>query len=96
MGDLAVLGLDAMPWSYLNKLAEAGAIPFIANLLPKTFRAELEAFPPVTVPSWTGIMTGLHPGYHGIHSFFRYDGMTWNQHLYTSLDLKRPRIHEIL
>ncbi len=93
---VAVLGLDAMPWHYLEKLFEYGVMPFMRSLVNNSFNATLEAYPPVTPPSWSSIMTGVNPGKHGIFGFFYYDRRSWKQRLYTSLDLEYPRVHEML
>lgn len=95
---MAVLGLDALSWGYLRKLAEGGVIPTIKHLYTKYLRTRLEAIPPVTPPSWSSIMTGVNPGKHGIYFFYKYvrDGSGWRQRLSSAYDLGHPRIHEIL
>ncbi len=93
---LAVLGLDALSWNYLYKLFDGGVMPYTKQLLQKSFKAILEAYPPVTPPSWSSIMTGVNPGKHGIFGFFHYDKETWSQRLYNAYDLKHPRLHEML
>jgi len=45
---VAVLGLDGMPWSYLKKLFNYGAMPYTKHLVQKSFNAVLEAYPPST------------------------------------------------
>ena len=93
---LAVLGLDAMPLQYFNKLMNSGIMPYTRQIVWKSITLELEAYPPVTPPSWSSIMTGVNPGKHGIFGFFHYRKPDLNQRLYTSTDLKHPRIHEML
>lgn len=101
LGDMkrvAVLGLDALSWGYLEKLAKGGVIPTIKHLYTKYLRARLEAMPPVTPPSWSSIMTGVNPGKHGIYFFYKYikDDSGWRQRLSSAYDLGHPRIHEML
>ena len=93
---LAVLGLDAMPWHYLNKLLNSGVMPYTKTLINRSFKTKLECIPPVTPPSWTSIMTGVNPGKHGIFGFFTYDRTTWKQVLTSANHVKHPRIHEML
>ena len=93
---LAVLGLDAMPWHYFNRIMESGAMPYAKALINKSFKTVLECIPPVTPPSWTSIMTGVNIGKHGIPGFFVYDRRTWSQKLISASDVKYPRIHEVL
>lgn len=94
---VGVLGLDALSYEYLSKLADAGAIPFISSLMARGKKAVLRAVPPVTAPSWSSIMTGVNPGKHGIFSFFHYErsGRAWRQRVTTSLNLMHPRVHEM-
>ena len=94
---VGVLGLDALSYDYLKKLADAGAIPFINSMTQKNKKVVLRAIPPVTAPSWSSIMTGVNPGKHGVFSFFHYmkTGDSWRQRVTTSLDLMHPRVHEM-
>ncbi len=95
MGKLAVLGLDGLSWPFLNGMVETGKMPYLRAVSANALRATLRALPPVTFPSWTSIMTGVNPGKHGIFGFFRYSKGAYGQLLYTSLDLRHPRIHEM-
>jgi len=93
---VAVIGLDALSWSYFNKLFNGGVMPYTKTLVRKSHKFVLEAFPPATPPSWSSIMTGVNPGKHGIHAFIYVDSKTLEQKLYTAYHLKHPRIHEML
>ncbi len=93
---LAVLGLDALPYWLLPRLAEEGLAPTIASqsTLPKARR--LEAVPPITPASWPSITTGVNPGKHGLFSFFHHDKETGETRLVTAALLEHPRLHEML
>lgn len=91
-----MLGLDGMPWGYLNKLLEKGSMPYLRGLVNKSFNGVLKAYPPLTPPSWASIMSGVNPGKHGIFNFFKYERGTWKQTLTSADDLEHPRIHEML
>ena len=93
---IAVLGLDALSWNYFEKLAKVGAVPNLKCIASKSIKLLLHAYPPVTPPSWTSILTGVNPGKHGIFAFDYMDKKSWRQKLYTATDLKHPRIHEML
>ncbi|RLE59562.1 MAG: hypothetical protein DRJ35_05480 [Thermoprotei archaeon] len=93
---VAVIGLDALSWSYFNKLFNSGIMPYTKSLIRKAYKFVLDAFPPATPPSWSSIMTGVNPGKHGIHAFVYVDKKTLEQRLYTAYHLKHPRIHEML
>ncbi len=90
----AVLGLDALPYWYIDKLKEWNQAPVLTGLLENA--ARLEAIPPITAASWPSIMSGVNPGKHGIFSFFMIDKATRERRLATALDLEHPRIHEML
>lgn len=93
---MAVLGLDGLGPGYLSRMLRSGEMPFLARLVRRARIYRLLAFPPVSPPSWSSIMTGVNPGKHGIFSFDYVDRTTWTQRLYTALDLGHPRIHEML
>ncbi|RLI07021.1 hypothetical protein DRO32_04585 [Candidatus Bathyarchaeota archaeon] len=93
---VAVLGLDGLGWPYLRRVVESGHMPYLRRLLRNSYKFELEAYPPVSPPSWSNIMTGVNPGKHGIFSFDYLDRRTLKQKLYTALELEHPRVHEML
>jgi predicted AlkP superfamily phosphohydrolase/phosphomutase len=68
---MLLLGLDGGTFTLLDPLIEAGAMPFLAGLAAEGVRAELRStVPALTPPAWTSLMTGCHPGRHGIFDFF--------------------------
>lgn len=94
---IAVLGLDALTWEYVNKIIEKCAASNLKFLIRRAHNSILEAeFPPMTPPSWTSILTGVNPGKHGIFSFDYVDRITYKQRLYNASNLMHPRIHEML
>lgn len=92
--NIAVLGLDGLSWRYLHKLIDGGAMSFFRQIYRKGVSVNLYAFPPMTPPSWTSIMTGVNLGKHGIYDFFHI--INYEQKLVNSLFLRHPRIHEML
>lgn len=93
---IAVVGLDGLSWDFLQVLINHGIFTKIKNILAKSFKSTLYAYPPTSFPSWSSILTGVNPGKHGIFSFDYLDRETLTQRLYTALDLEHPRIHEML
>ncbi len=94
---IAVLGLDGLSYDYLNKLVERTDIHYIKDILLKGTHSELHAFPPMTPPSWTSIMSGVDPSSHGIYDF-TYVVNTENEFkmLISADHLEHPRIHEMM
>lgn len=96
---IAVIGLDGIPWSVLNKIVDLGYFGNIAEVLDNSFRARLmSTTPPLTPPAWTSIATGVVPGKHGIYNFHEVikseNGFV--SRLITGKETCYPRIHEIL
>ena len=67
---VCVIGLDGVPYSLINALAESGVMPAFAELIAcgslKTLKASL---PEISAVSWTDFMTGANSGTHGIFGF---------------------------
>ncbi len=94
---VAVLGLDALSWRYVEKIIRINATDTLKWIFNRSSNMTLKAeFPPFTFPSWTSIMTGVNPGKHGIFAFDYVDLNNLEHRLCTALDLMHPRIHEIL
>ena len=67
---VAVLGLDGVPFSLLQKLFSAGAMPNLAAAARQGSFLQMEtAHPCVSSVAWTSFMTGQNPGVHGIFGF---------------------------
>jgi len=93
---VAIIGLDGMSWDVLMHYLEQ--LPCLRNIISRSFLGLLKCIPPLTPPSWTSILTGVKPQKHGILSFVKYKTCRENVHyrFYTSLDVKAPRLSEIL
>ncbi len=90
---LAVIGLDGLSYTYLDKIMKAVNVPNIKYIMDSGFSTVLYAYPPMTPPSWTSIMTGVDPASHGIYDFSSMEG---SRMLISIGNLEHPRIHEIL
>jgi len=65
-----VVGLDGVPFGLLTRLAEAGVMPHVADMIEHGgLRQMRAALPPVSSVSWSSFMTGANPGEHGIFGF---------------------------
>lgn len=63
---LIFIGLDGADWKILFPLIKDGYLKALGELLEDGVYGTLEAIPPITLPSWTSILTGRNPGWHGI------------------------------
>ena len=69
-----LVGLDGATFSILDPLMDDGVMPFLKEFTETGVRAELRSVvPALTPPAWTSLVTGCHPGRHGIFDFFRKD-----------------------
>ncbi len=65
-----LLGLDGATFDVIDRLGER--LPNLRYLSRHGFRAPLRSTtPPMTLPSWSSIITGVGPGQHGIYDFVR-------------------------
>jgi predicted AlkP superfamily phosphohydrolase/phosphomutase len=72
VGPTLIIGLDGATFSVLDPYMEAGVMPFLADLQRRGARAVLRSImPPLTPPAWTSLVTGKHPGQHGVFDFFQ-------------------------
>lgn len=92
---VGVLGLDGLSYGYLERLLREGGFPTLRRVYESSYKFVLDAFPPVTPPSWSSILTGVNPGKHGIFGFLRI-GRDRSQELFTAEHLGHPRIHEMM
>jgi predicted AlkP superfamily phosphohydrolase/phosphomutase len=67
-----LIGLDGATFSILDPYMEAGVMPTLDDLTRRGTRATLRSImPPLTPPAWTSLVTGKHPGQHGVFDFFQ-------------------------
>jgi predicted AlkP superfamily phosphohydrolase/phosphomutase len=72
MGPVVLIGLDGATFSVLDPYMNSGVMPFLADLSRQGTRAVLRSIvPALTPPAWTSLVTGKHPGQHGIFDFFQ-------------------------
>jgi predicted AlkP superfamily phosphohydrolase/phosphomutase len=74
---VAVLGLDAADFEFLDPWRAAGDLPTIDGILRGGASGPLRSTdPPVSSPAWATFMTGLNPGAHGLYDFVMEDPAT--------------------
>jgi predicted AlkP superfamily phosphohydrolase/phosphomutase len=67
-----LIGLDGATFSVLDPYMQSGVMPNLAQIAGRGTRAVLRSImPPLTPPAWTSLVTGKHPGQHGIFDFFQ-------------------------
>ena len=92
-----VLGLDGACWELIDRFVEEGRLPNIAALLTSGFRAPLNSTtPPMTLPSWSSMLTGTNPGKHGIFDFVHRSLPGWDLEYGNSTHREVPTLHRLL
>ena len=67
-----VVGLDGATWDLADRFMAEGRMPNLSRLVEEGARAPLNSTsPPMTLPSWSSMLTGCNPGRHGIFDFVR-------------------------
>ena len=67
-----LIGLDGGTFTIFDALIDEGVMPFLKEFLASSARADLlSVIPALTPPAWTSLMTGRHPGNHGVFDFFK-------------------------
>ncbi len=92
-----VLGLDGASWELIDRFVAEGNMPRMESLIRQGLRAPLNStMPPMTLPSWSSMLTGTNPGKHGIFDFVHRRGESWELEFVNSTHRKTPTIHRIL
>jgi predicted AlkP superfamily phosphohydrolase/phosphomutase len=67
---LLVIGLDGFSHHLGIRLGSQGRLPALRGLERRGWMAPLRScVPPVTMPAWSSILTGVNPGGHGLFDF---------------------------
>jgi predicted AlkP superfamily phosphohydrolase/phosphomutase len=65
---VAIFGLDAVSWDVVDRVE--AVMPTLRRLRREGHVGTLRStLPPITPVAWTSMVTGMHPGHHGIYEF---------------------------
>ncbi len=95
---IAVIGIDGVSWDIVNNIIRRGYWNTIAAILDESSRFNLiSTDPPLTLPAWNSIASGVNPGKHGMYSFYRIikAGDGFISQFYSGWEVCYPRLHEI-
>jgi len=88
-----IIGLDGATWDVIKPLAEEGKLPAFKRLMEDGVWGDLEStVPPVTVPAWISLATGMNPGKIGLFDFLSRKDNTYKLHPATSSDFRKKAI----
>lgn len=92
-----VLGLDSMsPWLLYERFLPK--MPRMRELLARSRYGTLRSIdPPITVPAWAVMFSGVDPGTLGVYGFrHRRPGTYWDQYIPTSRTILKPMVWDRL
>jgi predicted AlkP superfamily phosphohydrolase/phosphomutase len=94
---LLVIGLDGVPFSFLNGLSAEGKLPHWAELVESgSFKRMNSIHPCVSSVAWATYMTGKNPGKHRIYGFVDRIPESMDVFIPTSRDMTGNTLWEIL
>ncbi len=96
-GRVLVLGLDSVsPWLLFERFLPR--MPRMRQLLARSRYGTLRSIdPPITVPAWAVMFSGVDPGTLGVYGFrHRRPGTYWDQYIPTSRTILKPLVWDRL
>lgn len=94
---VCVIGLDGVPHSMLQDLAQKNVMPTINTLINSGHLHKMKAsLPEISSVSWTNFMTGTNPGTHGIFGFTDLKEHTYDLRFPNFLDVKTETFWDTL
>jgi predicted AlkP superfamily phosphohydrolase/phosphomutase len=94
---LVVIGLDGVPYSYVQRLMAAGELPNMRALMGEGVLAQMDTtLPNVSSVAWSSFMTGQNPGKHNIYGFVDRQPGTLKTFIPNARTMRSPALWEIL
>jgi len=92
-----IIGWDGATWDLAAPFVEAGDLPTLATLMRAGGHGPLRSTtPPMTLPSWSSVLTGCNPGKHGIFDFVHRQPGSWRLQFTNATWRQVPTLHRIL
>jgi predicted AlkP superfamily phosphohydrolase/phosphomutase len=85
----AIIGLDGVPVTLLQTLADKNTMPYMKQLIQQGTLTQMKSsLPPNSATSWNSMITGTNPGTHGVYGFTDFIPGTYTQSFHNSHKLK--------
>ena len=92
-----IVGFDGATWDLVDRYVAEGRMPNMKRLVDEGARAPLNStMPPMTLPSWSSMLTGCNPGRHGIFDFVRKVPDQWQLEFTNSTHRAVPTLMRVL
>jgi predicted AlkP superfamily phosphohydrolase/phosphomutase len=92
-----IVGFDGATWTLVDRFIAEGLMPNLARLVKEGARAPLNSTrPPMTLPSWSSMLTGCNPGRHGIFDFVKKQPDSWRLEFTNATHRAVPTLMRIL
>ncbi len=94
---VCVIGIDGVPFTFLEKQFELNRMPALKALAAQGDMKQMRTVPPpISSVAWATFQTGKNPAKHGIFGFVDRDPVTMRLVIPTRRDLRAPTLAEIL
>ena len=94
---VVVIGLDGVPYSYVQQLFRAGELPNLQAIVGEGSLLQMDTtVPNVSSVAWSSFMTGQNPGKHNIFGFVERQPGSLKTFIPTSRTMRSPALWEIL
>ncbi|HOO55701.1 MAG TPA: alkaline phosphatase family protein [bacterium] len=92
-----VLGIDGVPFSFLQKRFKQGGMKSFAALADRGDMKRMRTVvPPISSVAWTSFMTGKNPAKHGVFGFVERNPETMEMKIPTRRELRTETLTEVL
>jgi predicted AlkP superfamily phosphohydrolase/phosphomutase len=94
---VVVLGIDGVPYTYIQQLFRAGELPNFRAIVGDGALMQMDTtMPNVSSVAWSSFMTGQNPGKHNIYGFVERQPDSLKTFIPTSRTMRSPAIWELL
>jgi predicted AlkP superfamily phosphohydrolase/phosphomutase len=94
---VVVIGLDGVPYTYIQQLFQAGELPNFRAIADEGALVQMDTtIPNVSSVAWSSFMTGQNPGKHNIYGFVDRQPGSFKTFIPTSRNMRTPALWEIL
>ena len=92
-----VLGLDGVPFTFLQRQFAAGKMPELAKLAGEGGFVQADSVQPcISCVAWASYMTGVNPGKHGIYGFQDRQAGTYDTYIANGRHIQTKTVWEVL